>query len=125
MVDELGPRVGAWQDHLESKHAQRVDDAHGELDQLSLGDELLERILVSKRGEEVVTVHDAVDHAVDQAPKSLQHFVVQSKMLQAFGKSSSVRELFKYTDRCAVAMSDVQQGTPDHADAGMVIYMKK
>ena len=75
VVDELGPRVGAWQDHLESKHAQRVDDAHGELDQLSLGDELLERILVSKRGEEVVTVHDAVDHAVDQAPKSLQHFV--------------------------------------------------
>jgi hypothetical protein len=75
VVDELGPGVRAREDHLESEHAQRVHDAHGELDELGLGDELLERVVVSERGEEIVAVHDAVDHAVDQAPEGLQQFV--------------------------------------------------
>ena len=29
------------------------------------------------------------------------------------------------TNRCAVAMTDVEQRSPDHADAGMVINVEK
>ena len=71
MIDKLGPRVGARKHFLKSQHRDGMNNAHGKLYELCLGDKLLERILVSEGCEEVVAVHYAVDHAVDQAAEGL------------------------------------------------------
>jgi hypothetical protein len=104
VVDELGPRVRARQDHLESEHAQRVHDARGELEALGLGDELLERIVDSEGGDEVVAVHDAVDHAVDQAPKGLQKYVVSQIWRNRYIGNLLHQPLCRCHDQCTAAL---------------------
>ena len=80
MVNELGPGVGAREHLLERQNAHGVHDAHGKLNKLCLGDELLERVLVSEGGKEIVAVHDAVDDAVDEAPERLRLKTQMSEM---------------------------------------------
>ena len=72
MVDKLGPGVGAREDFFESQYAYCVNDTHCELGELGLGDNLLERVLTSEGSEEVVAVHDAMNHAIDQTAEGLR-----------------------------------------------------
>jgi len=70
VVDKLCPCKGARQNLLPRQHAHRMADAHGKLDELRLCDHLLERVVETKRRPEVVWVHHAVDHRINERPEA-------------------------------------------------------
>ena len=69
MVGELAPREAGVQDGLVGDDEGGVEEAEVELDDLDLGDDLLERVDEAERGVEEVRVHDEVDERVDGGAK--------------------------------------------------------
>jgi len=72
MIDELCPSVRTRKDYLKAEYAQGMYNAHRELDKLRLSDKLLERIFISQRRKEIMAVHNAVDHAIDESSERLR-----------------------------------------------------